>query len=384
MPKKKRRTRNYDRTYYSLKDGTYDYPIDSIAEIEPYQRISNGISQSLANVAVKHSYLDASKYVTGGVVSKQTVMNKIRLSKPCAQPVISKRKVSELHIDADEDHVSLQSKKHDVIVPSITVYEGIDPVCKNRNRCRNAFGISEYGKSAEEIWEKVYDEIDKRYDIDQCKIYIHGDGAAWIKHASNLFPNSIFVLDPYHRNKYEKKAASGMDKEDRKTFIKMLSDALQTGTIHDLICIQGEMVSRYPERIETILEGTNYLLNNFDSIRTYYNDPAARNGGATEPHVSHMLSSRLSSRPMGWSEKTLKKFAPILAAGSCYYDPHQDEDNISEPRSERNPYTKMHDGIMEQFIPNSLSLPHPDIALTESLFGQYDKRKYSRLTSFWI
>ena len=39
------------------------------------------------------------------------------------------------------------------------------------------------------------------------------------------------------------------------------------------------------------------------------------NGGATEPHVSHILSNRLSSRPKGWRVKTLKSFVPMLANG---------------------------------------------------------------------
>ena len=39
------------------------------------------------------------------------------------------------------------------------------------------------------------------------------------------------------------------------------------------------------------------------------------NGGCTEPHISHVLAARLSSRPLAWSETTLKHLAPILAAG---------------------------------------------------------------------
>jgi len=44
-------------------------------------------------------------------------------------------------------------------------------------------------------------------------------------------------------------------------------------------------------------------------------DTGANNGGCTEPHVSHGLSSRLSSRPMAWSKTTLQKLAPVLAVG---------------------------------------------------------------------
>ena len=376
-------TVSFNRTYYHLKDGTYDYPIDSVAGIVPYQRISKGISQSLANVAIKHSYMDASKFVTGGMVSKQTVMNKIRSSKPCRRPAVVRGQVPVLHIDADEDHVSLQNRKSDVAVPSITVYECVEHTGK-RGHCKNAFGISEYGKSSEELWEEVYDEIEKRYDIDHCQIYIHGDGAAWIKYAVNLFPNSIFVLDPYHKNEHIKKAVSGMEDADRANFSGMMVNAFRHDDVHELMCIQGEMAATYPERIETILEGTNYLLNNFAAISVYYNDPVARNGGATEPHVSHMLSSRLSSRPMGWSEKTLEKIAPILAAGSCYYEPEQKDIAKTTTRHQQNKYYCMCDGTTHSFVPNSLGLPHPDIALTDAIFGQADKKRYSYLTGFWI
>ena len=75
------------------------------------------------------------------------------------------------------------------------------------------------------------------------------------------------------------------------------------------------------ERKTTILEAANYLLNNFDAIHICTTASEARNGGATEPHASHVLSSRLSSRPMGWSPKTLKKFVTILEAVKCTFCP---------------------------------------------------------------
>lgn len=37
------------------------------------------------------------------------------------------------------------------------------------------------------------------------------------------------------------------------------------------------------------------------------------NGGCTEPHISHISSSRLSTRPMAWSGETLTHSAPVLA-----------------------------------------------------------------------
>ena len=64
------------------------------------------------------------------------------------------------------------------------------------------------------------------------------------------------------------------------------------------------------------MDAANYLLNQMEGVSIRKQEPESRNGGATELHVSHVLSDRLSSRPKGWSKETLKHFAPILANGS--------------------------------------------------------------------
>ena len=86
----------------------------------------------------------------------------------------------------------------------------------------------------------------------------------------------------------------------------------------------------HPERQERIEEGLSYLYNNLDAIAIRYQDPEARNGGATEPHVSHVLSSRLSSRPMGWSVQTLEHLVPILVAKSHEIIPKSKQEELPD------------------------------------------------------
>ena len=81
-----------------------------------------------------------------------------------------------------------------------------------------------------------------------------------------------------------------------------------------LIQAVDSLVDQYPYRSEIAYRNLHYLLDNYPAIQIWRADAEARNGGASEPHVSHVLSARLSSRPMAWSERTLKSFAPILAA----------------------------------------------------------------------
>ena len=152
----------YRRTYYKKASGGYEHPVDQIAGVDAYERVSGSVGLSLVEASCEMSYAKASEYVTDGHVSRQTVMNKIRSANP-QQEAFERQAVPELHVDADEDHVNLQSGKN-TIVPLVSVYEGIEH-CGKRGVCKNVFHISEYGSSIESLWEKVSDEIERRYDL---------------------------------------------------------------------------------------------------------------------------------------------------------------------------------------------------------------------------
>lgn len=344
---------SYRRTYYACREGGYSYPIDNVVGLESYQRVSNGVGMELVESAREMSYVKASRVVTGGQVSKQTVMRKIREAQPAVEPVL-RQKVAVLHVDADEDHVKLQTGESR-IVPLISVYEGIERSGK-RGVCKNVFHCSEFGKKPEDLWEETLTEMERRYDLTDTKIYLHGDGASWIKAGLEWLPNSVFILDRYHVNKALKGAVSGIDRKSGCQYEYHLRRALNEGDRDYFCSVRDSLLARWPEREKTVLEATNYLLSNFDAIHIYTTDAEARNGGATEPHVSHVLSSRLSSRPMGWSAKTLQKFVPILAAGQCTF---QQAEAFAETigKTER-----LHKKIAAaKVLPNSLGLPHPDL-----------------------
>ena len=341
---------SYHRTYYASHSGGYCYPIDQVVGLESHQRVSSGVGMGLVESAREMSYAKASRVVTGGQVSKQTVMDKIRKAQPAVEPVL-RQKVAVLHVDADEDHVKLQTGDSR-IVPLISVYEGIERNGK-RGVCKNVFHCSEFGKKTDTLWEETLTEMERRYDLTDTKIYLHGDGAPWIKAGLEWLPNSVFVLDRYHINKALKGTVSGIERKSGCQYEYHLRQALNEGDRDYFLSARDSMLARWPEREKTILENSNYLLDHFDAIHIYNTDPEARNGGATEPHVSHVLSSRLSSRPMGWSPKTLQKFVPILASGRCSF---QAEDAKQTPeKNKRQKYTPPKAPAL------TLGLPHPDM-----------------------
>ena len=319
-------TITYKRSYYQRRDGTYCHPVDEIAGVEAYERISARVSEELVDAAREMSYRKSSRVVTNGAVSSQTVMKKIRRSSPKPK-IVERVKVPVLHVDADEDHVKLHNG-NSTYAPLISVYTGIEKQGK-RGICKDVFHISEYGRGSDDLWELALNEMERRYDLSETKIYLHGDGAWWIKAGLGWLPNCTFVLDRYHVNKALQEAVSGMDVQSGSKYRGSLLAALREGNEEEFLSVRKKMLECWPDREESIMEHTDYLLDNFQAIHIWYADPEARNGGATEPHVSNVLSARLSSRPMAWSKDTLCRFLPILAAGSCALDPKENIASVS-------------------------------------------------------
>ena len=63
--------------YYRKEDCRYEYPLDKMLSIQPRARIGEPICAKLVTKATEESYGKSAADVTGGVVSRQTVRNKI-------------------------------------------------------------------------------------------------------------------------------------------------------------------------------------------------------------------------------------------------------------------------------------------------------------------
>ena len=244
-----------------------------------------------------------------------------------------KKEVEYLYIDADEDHVSLQfeEKKGDLIKLNgykantvlskiVYVYEGKDSEHPSggKKRLINAkyfSGIYEGNKGNESLWKEVAEYIKYNYDVDKIKrIFINGDGAPWIKSGTKYIEKSTFVIDKFHLNKYINQICASLD-EGKKGMLKssilnninkkdyeLLEAAIDT--------IEGEIPGDITKQFES---GKKFLLRNFKYIKNgiYYKNYLC--GCSAEGHVSHILSGRLSSRPMGWSKKGVDKVSKLRA-----------------------------------------------------------------------
>lgn len=299
----------FKRTYfYNKRDDEYIYIADKAVGLEGYDRVSNTVAVKLADHACDVSYGKSSKYVTDGNVSRQTVMMKLRkMSELKVAEPIEKKLVKVLYVNADEDHVTLQDGTK-TIVPLISIHEGIELRGK-RGRCKNTRYISSHGKANEDLWleasKYIYDSYDDEY---LERIYLHGDGAKWISEGINWLPKAKKVLDKYHLNKavigvtgraFDKQQAllAVLYKGDKKRYNKILKE------LKEAVCDEKQE--------KKLKEFKRYINNNWDAICIHSKEDCG--GSCTEGHVSHILSSRLSSRPMGWSKDGLRIMAELRA-----------------------------------------------------------------------
>lgn len=298
----------FERTYYKMEAG-YGFLADKVVGLESYDRISKNVCAELVDKAALMSYQRSAEEAANGKVTKQTVMNKIRKTKGLElMPKGKGRKVKVLYVVADEDHVPLQNGKN-VIVPLITVHEGIEKVSKNRNRCVNAKHFSEYGKPTKLLWEEVGAWIVEEYDVDCIeRIYLHGDGGKWIRGGLDYLPRSRFVLDKYHIEKEIKTVTAGSMRE----YTFRIRRALRNYDLDEFVDVADEMLMEVESSSQgkKILRFKKYIMNNWDGIVIRKNECEC-GGSCTEAQVSHVLAERLSRGPKGWSEEGLKYMSKL-------------------------------------------------------------------------
>lgn len=96
---------------------------------------------------------------------------------------------------------------------------------------------------------------------------------------------------------------------------KELCDAIKSGTKADFQSVVERLkVCAGTEATEKRIEESGaYILSNWIAAKIRLKDRETVKGCSAEGHVSHVLSSRMSSRPMGWSRTGVDKMAHLRA-----------------------------------------------------------------------
>ena len=315
---------DFERRYYQDKQSKKRvYLLDQFLGLEKRERMLPNVKERMVEEARDTSYKRAGKKASYGTdISKQTVkneINKLEFNKKLESKTSTKKEVKNLYIIADEDHVHLQ--KGGIEEPRlIIVYEGIERqekrvILKNKKH----FGGVYKGK-IDDLWEEVLTYIENNYDTEYLeKVYLSGDGATWIKTGLEWIPKSIYVLDEFHM----KKAVNGIvgrikkeNKEEKNKLKEELRDSLRKLDFEKFKEISYEILSEEMEkstrdRKRKLME---YILNNKEGITNLYRNKDDWYGCSAEGHISHIYSDRMSSRPMGWSERNVDNMSKLRIA----------------------------------------------------------------------
>jgi len=236
------------------------------------------------------------------------------------------KSVPYLFIEADEDHVAEQHGKEDCsdnksfISKLVYIYEYKQevPGISGRNELVNKYyfgGLYPGTDGTKKLWDRVWRFIDTNYNTDEIKrIFISGDAAGWIKSGTSYIPNSVFCADKYHLMQYINNAASQM--LDEKDLVKnelwhiLNSRRKDSKKRFDRYTKKMMRSAKKPEKIEQLRA---YVLGDWRAVRRTMSNRYVK-GCSAESHVSHVLSDRLSSRPMGWSQTGADRMSKLR----CY------------------------------------------------------------------
>lgn len=325
--------------YYDKKEEKYEYLLDKVIGLQGYERISAGVRAKLVSMATEVSYAKSAETVTGGQLSRQCVREcilKLGAIEKRPQPYEPKRKVKELHLFADEDHVHMQREgrakgKKSRMVPLVTVTEGVEEESKGRSRTINAMHFVDENFDTKALWKSVEGYIGASYDIESIeKIYIHADGGKWIASGLASFSNVTRVMDGFHLEKRLKEVSRKFPGSNLRQRIKA---AIERGDRKKLDMLMQEMYARSQDKkqIEFTTKLGGYLTENFEEIRNRLKSDTV--GSCTEGQVSHILSTRFSRKSDGMERR---RAGEAIQAESLYQEQGKDRGlGFQEERKER-------------------------------------------------
>ena len=189
------------------------------------------------------------------------------------------------------------------MVKSIVVFDGIEG--DKRKSLNNKKVFSDYKIG---LMDNVLDYVYNVYDLDKIKnIFVMGDGAKWIRNLTihfkiNKTTNVVFALDHFHFKQAIHHIGLNED------FECVLNDYILNNDKENFTRCCEELIKSYPHREKIINSKKNYNINNFKNINNLFKYNLSC---PMESQISHNLAALFTSRPKGYSLKTLDKLIPL-------------------------------------------------------------------------
>lgn len=297
-------------SYINKETNEYYIPLRDILHLKPYQRLTNEAEYQLTKYAMEENMSQAARHALRNItISRSTVSKKIKVLDGSINEVITKstNQPNILYIEMDEIHANLQ-KGGNKICPCAIVHEGYEEEFVKRKKLKNIRYFASSKLTYEELWEVIFDYVNKKYDIDKFKvIFVSGDGASGIKNYTNCFPNAKFVLDPFH---YIRKHLKYIFKDDTE-LRNIADDYIRNDLIDDFKLLVKSQIKKYPEQEKYMKEHMNYIISNLEGIKNQ-NDEDYKVHCSMEGHVNQAFARYITSSPYGFSEQGLENKLKLL------------------------------------------------------------------------
>ena len=298
-------------TSYYTKDTKERFVLlRELLDLKPYQRLTNEAEYQLIKYAMSENMSQAARHALRNTqVHRSTVSRKLakldgsiveNITKSTSQPDI-------LYIEMDEIHANLQ-KGGNKICPAAIVHEGYEEYFVKRKKLKNIHYFASSILSYEQLWEVIFDYVDKKYDINKFrKIFVSGDGASGIKNYTHCFPNAIFVLDPFH---YIKKHLKYIFKDDI-SLRNIADEYIRNDLIDDFKILVALQIEKYPDQKKYMKEHMNYIINNLHGIKNQ-KDEDYKVHCSMEGHINQAFARYITSSPYGFSKRGLENKLKLL------------------------------------------------------------------------
>ena len=297
-------------SYYDKKTKKRFVLLREILHLKPYQRLTNEAEYQLIKYAMDENMAQAARHALRNIqVSRSTVSKKMAILDGSINENITKceNQPETLYIEMDEIHANLQ-KGGNKICPCAIVHEGYEELFVKRKKLKNIHYFASSKLSYEELWEVVFDYVNKKYDIDRFKvIFISGDGAPGIKAYTNCFPNAKFVLDQFH---YIKKHLKYIFKDDF-DLRNIADEYIRNDMIDDFKELVQCQINLYPEQEKNMKDHRDYIINNLEGIKNQ-KDEDYKVHCSMEGHVNQAFARYITSSPYGFSERGLENKLKLL------------------------------------------------------------------------
>ena len=311
----------FKTTYYERKkkdpslSNYYCYILD-ILEIESRTRMTNEAVTKLIDLNVTNTSVYAAEKLG---VSKMTVSNKMRkINMFYSTPEKTKNTPKTIYIEVDEKWIKKQSgakiggRTPSVMTKIVLIHEGYDERLSTDKRkvLLNKHYISSSKLNPSDFWHLVFEYLDQKYDLSVVEnIFISSDGGSWIEACCEVFHKAKTVLDKFHCNKAMTYLFG------KKSIKKIAMEYLKAKRIDDFNTLVGIEIQESLHKEKYMREKANYLINHIDNIINQ-DDNAYKVVCSMEGHVSHVLASRMASRPKAFCDSTIEGYVQTLTAKS--------------------------------------------------------------------